>query len=114
MTFVVIAHYRALPGAEDQVAGSLGRMTAPSRAEPGNLAYNVCRSPADATVFAIYEEYVDEAAFIAHTSSDHFARWLRAEVLPRLQERHRHDLVPLARDEPAGEVPAKGAAPIGR
>jgi quinol monooxygenase YgiN len=99
MTFVVIAHFRAGAGTEQQVADSLRRMIEPSRAEPGNLAYAVHRSRTNPAEFMIYEEYVDEEAFAAHASSDHFARFLKEGTLPYLEMRQRHDLVPLA---PAG------------
>ena len=93
--YVVIAHYRACDGAESQVADALAAMVEPTRAEPGNLEYRVCRSASDPAVFALYEEYVDQAAFTAHLESAHFARWLLAGTLPFLAERRRHDLVPL-------------------
>lgn len=95
MSFVVIAHYRARAGAERQVADSLRRMVEPSRAEPGNRRYEVYRAPDDASVFVLYEEYEDEAAFTAHAASEHFVRWLRNGTLPFLEHRQRFDLVPL-------------------
>ena len=95
MPYVVIVHYRARKGAESHVAESLRAMVEPTRAEPGNLAYRVCRSEADPAVFAIYEEYIDAAAFKLHADSPHFERWLREGTLPFLQERKRYDLVPL-------------------
>lgn len=93
MAYVVIAHYRADEGARTQVRAALQAMIEPSRAEPGNLRYEVAVDPADPAVFAIYEKYRDEAAFDAHTRSPHFDRWLREQVLPNLAERTRHDLV---------------------
>ena len=96
MSFVVIAHYRARAGAEDAVAECLRRMVEPTRAEPGNRRYEVYRSPEDDAVFVLYEEYDDEDAFAAHTSSGHFARWLAQGTLPLLEHRQRFDLVPLA------------------
>ncbi|WP_007517362.1 putative quinol monooxygenase [Pseudofrankia saprophytica] len=106
MSHVVIVHYRARPGAEQKVADSLREMVRHTRAEPGNTAYHVARSPTDPVVFAIYEEYVDEAAMRAHTESAHFARWLREGTLPYLAERIRHDL--------AGLDPADHASPAGQ
>ncbi|KPM54036.1 antibiotic biosynthesis monooxygenase [Frankia sp. CcI49] len=95
MSSVIIVHYKVKPGFEEHVAHSLARMVEPTRAEPGNLAYNVCRSPRDPAVFAIYEEYVDAAAVTAHASSEYFEHWLKKETLPYLEERRRHDLVAL-------------------
>lgn len=91
MSFVVIAHYRARTGDEQRVRVALERMVGPSRAEPGNLLYELSVDPTDPAVFAIYEKYVDEDAFRAHCVSAHFAT-LTEEVLPHLASRVRHDL----------------------
>src|SRR5215469_11437588 len=70
-------------------------MVAPTRAEPGNLDYQVFRDPADPALFVLFERYADEAAFEAHKASEHFATWLAGRVLPSLADRIRLDLVPL-------------------
>src|SRR5579875_248806 len=62
MSFVVMVHYRAREGEADRVRAALLAMVEPTRAEPGNEAYEVCVDPADPAVFAIYERYADEAA----------------------------------------------------
>jgi quinol monooxygenase YgiN len=95
MTYVVIARYRARQGSEKQVGESLRNMLEPTRAEIGNLRYDVYRDPQDEAAFVLCEEYTDEAAFQAHLGSAHFERWLRQGTLPFLAQRHRHDLVPL-------------------
>jgi quinol monooxygenase YgiN len=95
MEFVVIALYTVRPGGEEQVASALRNMRAPSRAEPGNLDYQVLRDPQQPGRFVLYERYADEAAFQAHLATDHFTTWLRGVVLPRLAERTRFDLTPL-------------------
>jgi (4S)-4-hydroxy-5-phosphonooxypentane-2,3-dione isomerase len=41
-------------------------------AEPGCRVFDVCRDPADATRFLLYELYDDEAAFRAHLATPHF------------------------------------------
>jgi quinol monooxygenase YgiN len=75
-------------------------MLRPSRAEPGNLDYQVLRDPQTPGVFMLFERYADEAAFHAHLATEHFATWLKGQVLPNLAERTRFDLVPLALREP--------------
>ena len=92
MAFVIIAHYRAGPGTEQQVRAALEQMVVPTRAEPGNLSYEVCADPADPAVFALFEKYTDADAFTAHTETPHFEKHLRGEVLPNLSDRTRHDL----------------------
>ena len=95
MAFVIIAHYRAQPGTEQQVRAALKQMVVPTRAEPGNLHYEVCVDPADPTVFALFEKYKNADAFTAHTETPHFQKYLRTEVLPNLSHRTRHDLTDL-------------------
>ena len=95
MAFVIIAHYRAQPGTEQQVRAALEQMVVPTRAEPGNLSYEVCADPADPAVFALFEKYVDAGAFTAHTETPHFQKYLRGQVLPNLSHRTRHDLTDL-------------------
>ena len=96
MEFVVIAQYTVRAGEEGRVEAALTTMRTLSRAEPGNLDYQVLRDPQEPGRFVLYERYVDEAAFQAHLATEHFTTWLRGEVLPRLAERTRFDLVPLA------------------
>ena len=40
--------------------------------EPGCRQFDVCRDPADAALFFLYELYDDEAAIQAHLQSPHF------------------------------------------
>ncbi len=95
MEFVVIAQYRARAGEEGRVEEALRRMVEPTRAEPGNLDYQVFRDPGQPAVFVLFERYADAAAFDAHRASPHFTTWLSGQVLSSLDERTRLDLVPL-------------------
>jgi quinol monooxygenase YgiN len=95
MEFAVIAQYQARAGEAGRVEAALKEMRKPSRAEPGNLDYQVMRDPGQPGVFVLYERYTDEAAFQAHLATEHFATWLRGQVLPFLDGRTRLDLVPL-------------------
>jgi quinol monooxygenase YgiN len=96
MEFVVIAQYRARAGEAARVEEGLRKMVAPTRAEPGNLDYQVFRDPQDESLFVLFERYADESAFAAHRASAHFGAHLAGEVLPALADRVRLDLVPLA------------------
>jgi quinol monooxygenase YgiN len=87
MEFAIVVRYKTGRGEEDRVAGALRNMIEPSRAEPGNLDYQVLRDTEDPSVFVLVERYTDEAAFEAHRSSEHFGKWLKGEVLPNLEER---------------------------
>ena len=95
MEFVVIARYRARTGEEGRVEEALRKMVALTRAEPGNLDYQVFRDPGQPGVFVLFERYADADAFEAHRASGHFGSWLSGQVLPALAERTRFDLVPI-------------------
>ena len=95
MEFVVIAQYRARAGEEGRVEEALRKMVEPTRAEPGNLDYQVFRDPKQPSLFVLFEKYQDEAAFDAHRATAHFGTWLAGQVLPALDNRIRLDLVPI-------------------
>ena len=80
MAVAVFAQYTVRAGEEARVANALRNMVAPTRAEPGNLDYQVFRDPKDPSLFAGFERYADESAF---------------QVLPSLEDRIRLDLLPL-------------------
>ncbi|HLH66679.1 MAG TPA: putative quinol monooxygenase [Solirubrobacteraceae bacterium] len=88
MAFVVIARWVARAGSEREVQAAIEALIEPSRAEPGNLAYEPHRDPADPRVFMLYERYVDEAAYRAHGESEHFRR-AAERALPLLEARER-------------------------
>src|SRR5215472_8989598 len=92
---VVIAQYRVRAGEEEKVEAALRQMVAPTRAEPGNLDYQVFRDPTDPALFVLFERYAGEEAFEAHRASPHFGTWLAGTVLPALADRVRLDLVPM-------------------
>jgi quinol monooxygenase YgiN len=59
--------------------------------EPGCRQFDVCRDPADASLFFLYELYDDEAAVQVHLQSPHFlqmnartAEWVQAKTVQRL------------------------------
>jgi quinol monooxygenase YgiN len=59
--------------------------------ETGCRQFDVCRDPADATLFFLYELYDDEAAIQAHLQSAHFLRmdrlstgWIDRKTVRRL------------------------------
>ena len=92
MDYVVIARWTAKQGEEEAIAAALAQMIAPSRAEPGNLAYEVNRDPEDPCVFVLYERYADEDAYAAHAASEHFQRHA-VPNLDRLASRQREFLL---------------------
>jgi quinol monooxygenase YgiN len=95
MTYVVSVTWTAKEGEEDAVAAALLRMQEPTRAEEGVLAWLPHRDPKDPRVFYVYEEYADEASYVAHTETEHFQRDGFGDAIPRLQERRREFYEPL-------------------
>ena len=60
--------------------------------EPGCRQFDVCRDPADAALFFLYELYDDDAAVQAHLQSAHFLHfnaitqpWVASKLVRRYQ-----------------------------
>ena len=95
MAYTVAVTWIAKPGEEDAVAAALEALVEPSRAEEGVLVYIPNRDPEDPTKFFIYEQYVDEAAYAAHTETEHFKTLGFGDAIPRLLERKREFYAPM-------------------
>ena len=63
--------------------------------EPGCLLYRAARSIDDPDMFLLYEEYVDQAALVAHRETPHFATLIEGTIVPLLEAREREVLVPV-------------------
>jgi quinol monooxygenase YgiN len=87
MPYAVMAHYKGRPEDAGLVRDALLKMREHTLREPGNLLYVVHADTSGDAAFILYEQYVDEAAFDAHTRSDHFAEHILGTVRPRLLER---------------------------
>ena len=66
-----------------------------ARDEPACLTYRAARSIEDPDVFVLYEEYVDEAALLAHRETPHFKALIEGTMVPLLASREREILVPV-------------------
>ena len=89
MPYVVVAKWTAKPGEEGAVASALAQLIAPSRAEPGNLLYEVNRDPENPGAFLLYEQYADADAYAAHGASPHFQEHAVGFAFDRLAARER-------------------------
>jgi quinol monooxygenase YgiN len=89
MAYVVAATYRCKQGEEERIRELLELMGPPSRQEPACLFYQAHRSPDDPRVFFLYEQYEDEAGYEAHQATEHFARYIKDDAIPRLETRER-------------------------
>jgi quinol monooxygenase YgiN len=88
---VITAEYYTKEGQDDAVATVLREMVAFSNSdqEPGCLLYVVNRGVEDPRRFLLYEQYVDEAAFTAHTETAMFKEKILGTVVPMLESRVR-------------------------
>ena len=86
MAYVVSAKWLAKEGREERLAEICREMTEPSRAEPGNRFYQAHRSPENPRLFYLYEQYADEAGYLAHMDTEHFTRLVKNEAIPEIFE----------------------------
>jgi quinol monooxygenase YgiN len=91
---LVIARWVARDGEVDAVEAALVRLVPAARAEPGVLAFDVYRDPADEKVFVLVERFRDQAAHDAHVAADHTRLHAIEDALPRLEHRERAVLEP--------------------
>jgi len=72
----IVAILTARPGMAGGLRELLGALAASSRAEPGNLRFDLWVDQADAGRFTLDELYVDPAAVAAHRQTPHFLDYL--------------------------------------
>jgi len=88
---VLAVTWVANPGQEAEVAEIFDKLEQASRQEPGCLMYIVHRHRSEAARFFIYEQYVDDAALVAHRNSQHFQEYA-AKALSSIGERREGEL----------------------
>lgn len=72
----IVAILTARPGKAAELQGLLDGMITASRAEPGNLRYDLWQDHTDPSRFALDELYADSDAVAAHRASPHFQNYL--------------------------------------
>ncbi len=72
----IVAILVALPGKEAALRALLDGMLTPSRAEAGNLRYDLWQDQADPGRFVLDELYIDNDAIAAHRATAHFQNYL--------------------------------------
>ena len=93
--YALVVFWRARPGQVDAVAALLRELAASVMTEPGAVAFNVHRDPADDHAFVLYELYRSEAAFQAHRATTHFKTLVLEKAVPLLERRDLHHLAPM-------------------
>lgn len=83
----------ANPGKAAELRELLLGMAKPSRAEPGNLRWDVWQDQSNSDRYVLDELYVDEAALAAHRETPHFMNY--AERVSRIAERTPLVLAPI-------------------
>jgi quinol monooxygenase YgiN/quercetin dioxygenase-like cupin family protein len=77
-----VTFIRGLPGREEELQRELLALTAPTRAEPGALRYDLYQSTSQPSQFMRFEEWRDLAALEAHKQTPH----LKASFAKREQQ----------------------------
>jgi quinol monooxygenase YgiN len=70
----VVAVLVAKPGSEDIVKGALADLVAPTRAEEGNVSYDLYESASTPGTFVTVEVWHGQADLDAHMQTPHIAR----------------------------------------
>lgn len=78
MTLRVVAHLRAQEGKGAVLGEALKGLIEPTRAEPGNISYELLASLDDDRDFTFVEEYQDAEALDAHMQTPHVAAAMAA------------------------------------
>ncbi|MFT3729245.1 MAG: putative quinol monooxygenase [Terricaulis sp.] len=72
----IVAILVAKPGKREELSALLTTILRASRAEPGNLRYDLWCDQADPNRFILDELYADQASIDAHKASAHFQAYL--------------------------------------
>jgi len=82
---LVVVRFEPKPGLGGQVDAVLRPMVPATRAEPGNVRYDLYGStdPSGAPLFWLIEQYADDEAAGAHRETAHYRQY-RAGILPLL------------------------------
>ncbi|MCD7898521.1 MAG: antibiotic biosynthesis monooxygenase [Bacteroides sp.] len=68
----IVARAKVLAGQEKEFINHAETLIQATRAEEGNISYNLYQDPFSPSSFIFYEEYKDMAAIKAHAASPHF------------------------------------------
>ena len=107
-----VKRLRVNAGSEGAFEALFGELRARVRRDqPGNLCYDLCRSPDDRGRYVVVERYVDRAALAAHQDADNGAVYFpKIRALPDHLEVEYFDDVEDAGFESCGDVPLAEAS----
>ena len=72
---IINAHIQAAPGHEKELGSELHALVAPSRKEPGCLAYELHVDPESPGKFMFYEKFASQAALDLHLATPYFEKF---------------------------------------
>lgn len=72
----LVATLVARPGKADDLKALLDGMIGPSRAEPGNLRWDIWQDASDSNRYILDELYTNSDAVAAHRATPHFQNYL--------------------------------------
>ena len=81
------AKWQVKEGQLKNVLGILQEMARQSRAEEGNLFYEIYQSNSDSNTIILHEGYKDAAAAEAHRNSPHYQTMVLGQIVPQLDNR---------------------------
>ena len=90
MTHGIVARWRPRDGQIEKIEAILRELAKEVRREPGNLQFIVNRSRDDPNEFLLYEQYVNEQAFLDHRQTPHFKTLVLEQAVPLLERREIH------------------------
>lgn len=90
-------HYRFAAEDADEAESLFQELIEASIEEPGVVRFEVGRSSAEPTIFALWEAYRDEAAVESHQASEHFKRLVVNGIRPLARHRDAATVVPILR-----------------
>jgi (4S)-4-hydroxy-5-phosphonooxypentane-2,3-dione isomerase len=90
MTHGIVARWRPRDGQIEKIEAILRELAKEVRREPGNVQFIVNRSLDDPNEFLLYEQYVNEQAFLDHRQTPHFKTLVLEQAVPLLERREIH------------------------
>ncbi len=87
--FTVVARYYMKEGTEDLAIDLLKTVLPLARKEPGCITYTLNQSVDDPRQLMLFEQYVDEAAFLEHLATPYAQELVVSKVIPMIQKRER-------------------------
>jgi quinol monooxygenase YgiN len=83
----VIVKWKIKETETPKILDLLAELAEKTRAEKGNLSYNIYQSVEDANVLILHERYADAEAAEAHRNSAHYQEIVAGQIVPQLEIR---------------------------